>query len=291
MPYDPVLLPPYFWPIVLALFGLLIGSFLNVVIYRLPRNESVVFPSSHCGACGAAIKPYDNIPLLSYLILGGRCRACKVRIPIRYPAVEALTAALFLVVYFAHGSMGLPVVLDCVFVTLIVPLVFIDAGHMILPARITFPGFLFALVARGFVPNLVGMSTDYYGGAWLLGLSDGPDWYVSLTGAAAGAVLGGGGLFALALAYELIRGEEGMGLGDVSMMCFVGAYLGWELTLLTVVLGSFMGTIVGLYQKLTQGVTMRHPLPFGVHLGLGAVTALVAGRQIVGWYLSQFGPY
>jgi leader peptidase (prepilin peptidase) / N-methyltransferase len=291
MPNDVVMLPPYFWPIVIALFGLLIGSFLNVVIYRLPRRESIVLPASHCGACGAAIKPYDNIPLVSYALLGGRCRACRARIALRYPAVEALTAALFLGVYFLHGSVGIPLVVDCIFVALIVPLVFIDADHKLLPNKITYPGFAFALVARGFVPNLYGMSTDYYGGAWLLGLVDGPDWYVSLTGAAAGALLGGGGLFALALAYELIRGEEGMGLGDVSMMCFVGAYLGWELTLLTVVLGSFIGTIVGLFQKVTRGVTMRHALPFGVFLGIGAVTSLLAGRHIVGWYLSQFGPY
>jgi leader peptidase (prepilin peptidase) / N-methyltransferase len=291
MQNDLVTLPPYFWPIAIALFGLAIGSFLNVVIYRLPRRESVVLPASHCGACGTPIKPYDNIPLVSYLLLAGRCRSCKARIALRYPAVEALTAALFLVVYYVHGSVGLPFVLDCIFVALIIPLVFIDADHKLLPAKITYPGFLFALVARAVVPNLFGMSSDRFGGAWMLGLVDGPDWYVSLTGAAAGAVLGGGGLFALALVYELIRGEEGMGLGDVSMMCFVGAYLGWELTLLTVVLGSFLGSIVGLTQKFTQGVTLKHALPFGVFLGMGAVTSLLAGRQIVGWYLSQFAPF
>jgi leader peptidase (prepilin peptidase) / N-methyltransferase len=291
MPNEIVTLPPFFWPVVVTLFGLVIGSFLNVVIYRLPRRESVVFPASHCGACGTPVRPFDNIPLASYALLGGRCRACRARIPFRYPAVEALTAALFLAVYWAHDGVGLPLVLDCAFVAMIVPLVFIDAEHQILPAKITHPGFLFALVARGFVPNLFGMSTDRFGGAWALGLADGPDWYVSLAGAAAGAVLGGGGLFALALVYELVRGEEGMGLGDVSMMCFVGAYLGWELTLLTVVLGSFVGSFVGIGQKITRGVTLRHRLPFGVFLGIGAVTSLLAGRQIVGWYLSQFAPF
>jgi leader peptidase (prepilin peptidase) / N-methyltransferase len=291
MPNEVATLPPYFWPIVVALFGLLIGSFLNVVIHRLPRRESVVLPASHCGSCGTEIKPYDNIPILSYVLLRGRCRACGAHIALRYPAVEALTAALFLAVYFARGSVGLPLVLDCVFVAMIIPLVFIDADFKLLPAKITHPGFLFAIIARGFVPNLYGMSTDRFGGGWMLGLVDGPDWYVSLTGAAAGAVLGGGGLFALALVYELIRGEEGMGLGDVSMMCFVGAYLGWELTLLTVVLGSFLGSIVGLTQKFTRGVTLKHALPFGVFLGMGAVTALLVGRQIVDWYLTQFAPF
>jgi leader peptidase (prepilin peptidase)/N-methyltransferase len=291
MANDVVMLPGYYWAIVVGLFGLVIGSFLNVVIYRLPRRESVVLPASHCGACETPIRPSDNIPILSYLLLRGKCRACGVRIPLRYPAVEVLTALLFLAVYAAHGTVGLPLVFDCVFVAMIVPLVFIDAEHFLLPAKITVTGFVFALVARGLVPNLFGLSTDRLGGGWLLGLADGPDWYVSLTGAAAGAALGGGGLFALALAYELIRGEEGMGLGDVSMMCFVGAYLGWELTLLTIVLGSFVGSLVGISQKIAQGVTLRHKLPFGVFLGIGAVVALLAGERIVNWYLSQFSPY
>lgn len=278
------LLPPAFWMVALALFGLVIGSFLNVVIYRLPRGESLVFPGSHCGSCSAPVRPFDNIPLVSYLLLLGRCRACRERISIRYPLVEALTAALFVAAY-ATGGRGLSLAFDCIFISMIVPLIFIDADVMLLPNKITHPGLLFALVARGFVPNLLGIEPQHFGIGWYLGLGDSPHWYVSLVGAAMGGVLGGGGLLLLGWLWKVVRGRWGMGLGDVSMMCMVGAYLGWELTLLTVMLASFLGSIVGISYALARGRDLQLALPFGVFLGAASLVALLFGERIVDWYL------
>ena len=261
------LLPPAFWIVALALFGLAIGSFLNVVIYRLPREESIVSPASHCGSCDAPVKSYDNIPILSYAVLGGRCRACRARISPRYPLVEALTAVLF--------------------VALIVPLMFIDADVMLLPNKITHPGLLFAIVTRGFVPNLYGFESERFGVGWFLGLGDSPDWYVSLAGAAAGGTLGGGGLLFVGWVWKVVRGRWGMGLGDVSMMCMVGAYLGWQLTLLTIMVASLLGSIVGVTYALVRGRDLQVALPFGVFLGAGALIALFAGQEILNWYITR----
>jgi leader peptidase (prepilin peptidase)/N-methyltransferase len=284
MSYD--ILPPAYWIATTALFGLVIGSFLNVVIYRWPREESIVLPASHCGSCGAAVKPYDNIPVLSYAMLRGRCRSCGEHFSLRYPAVEALTGLLFVAAYFVDG-VGLRLVFDCVFLAMLVPLVFIDAEWHLLPNVITHPGLVFALVARLVVPNLVGMQPEPLGGAWMLGLGASPIWYVSLTGAAAGATFGGGLLYLLGVGYRLIRKREGMGLGDVSMMCMVGAYLGWELTVLTILLASVIGSILGV--ALARGTRFDAVrIPFGVFLGCGAAVALLAGTMIVDWYLGFY---
>lgn len=284
MPYD--ILPPAFWITVTALFGLVIGSFLNVVIYRWPREESIVRPSSHCGSCGTPVKPYDNIPVLSYLILRGRCRSCGEGYSWRYPAVEALTGLLFVGAYFADGP-SLRLVFDCVFIALLIPLVFIDAEWQLLPNAITHPGLLFALIVRLVEPNLFGLSPEPGGGAWLLGLGGSPIWFVSLVGAAAGGMFGGGLLYLLAVGYQLLRNREGMGLGDVSMMCMVGAYLGWELTMLTILIASITGSVVGLAMARGKEID-RFPVPFGVFLGIGAGIAVLAGPRIIDWYLVTF---
>jgi leader peptidase (prepilin peptidase)/N-methyltransferase len=284
MPYD--LLPPAFWVCASAAFGLVIGSFLNVVIYRWPRAESIVFPGSHCGSCGAAVKPYDNIPVLSYAILGGRCRACREPYSMRYPAVEALTGLLFAAACYVDGP-SLRLVFDCIFISLVVPLVFIDADVRLLPAVITHPGLVFALVARIVEPNLVGLSPKPFGGAHLLGIADSPAWFISFVNSAAGATLGGGMLFSLGVLYRIVRKREGMGLGDVSMMCMVGAYLGAQLTLLTILVASLVGSVVGI--ALSRGRSMGEMrLPFGVFLGIGAIVALLAGVPLVEWYAGFF---
>jgi leader peptidase (prepilin peptidase)/N-methyltransferase len=283
-PYE--MLPPAFWIVATALFGLVIGSFLNVVIYRWPREESVVRPASHCGACGAPVKPYDNIPVLSYLILRGRCRSCGERFSWRYPAVELLTGLLFVAAYLVDG-VGLRLVFDCVFLAMLVPLVFIDAEWHLLPNVITHPGLLFALGARIAVPNLVGMRPEPLGGAWTLGLASSPEWYMSLTGAAAGATLGGGMLYVLGVGYQMVRKREGMGLGDVSMMCMVGAYLGWQLTVVTILIASVFGSVVGIAMARGRRID-EFRIPFGVFLGASAAVALLAGPRLVAWY---FGLY
>ncbi|HEX8424479.1 MAG TPA: prepilin peptidase, partial [Pyrinomonadaceae bacterium] len=222
-----------------ATIGALIGSFLNVVIHRVPREESIVFPNSRCPSCGTAIRPYDNVPVLSYLVLRGRCRACGVSISARYPAIEALTALLFGLV-FLHDGLTLALPFDLIFVAALVALIFIDAEHMILPDVITLPGLIFALLVRAFVPNLDGLA--FLSEGLLVGW---PVWSMSLAGALFGAAVGGGSLWLMGWLWERLRGVEAMGLGDVKMMFMVGAYLGWPLTVATIFLAVVSGAFIG----------------------------------------------
>ncbi|HUS10632.1 MAG TPA: prepilin peptidase [Pyrinomonadaceae bacterium] len=286
---DLTLIPQPFIYVVTGVVGAIIGSFLNVVIHRVPRDESVVLPGSRCPSCGAVISFYDNVPVLSYLMLGGRCRSCKVHISARYPAVEVLTALLWLAVVWRQGvSFALP--FDLIFVTAITALIFIDAEHMILPNVITYPGIVFALVARIVIPFLMGR--PYFDdlpmlmGGMLAGM---PLWAASLTGALIGALVGGGSLWLMGWTWEKLRGIEAMGLGDVKMMFMVGAYLGWRLTVLNIFLGVFSGSLIGIALMARQGKrNMQMLLPFGVFLGIGAIAALLFGSQIVEWYAGQF---
>jgi len=286
---DLTLIPQPFIYVVIGVVGAIIGSFLNVVIHRVPRDESVVLPGSRCPSCGAVISFYDNVPVLSYLMLGGRCRSCKVHISARYPAVEVLTALLWLAVVWRQGvSFALP--FDLIFVTAITALIFIDAEHMILPNVITYPGIVFALVARIAIPFLMGR--PYFDdlpmlmGGMLAGM---PVWAASLTGALIGALVGGGSLWLMGWTWEKLRGIEAMGLGDVKMMFMVGAYLGWRLTILNIFLGVFSGSLIGIALMARQGKrNMQMLLPFGVFLGIGAIAALLFGSEIVEWYAGQF---
>jgi len=289
VPSDLNLVPPAFVYSVTGLFGVVIGSFLNVVIHRLPHEESIVFPHSRCPSCGVAIAFYDNIPVLSYVVLGGRCRSCKAHISARYPAVELMTALLFISVLWRDGlSVALP--FDLVFVCSIIALVFIDAEHMILPNAITYPGIVFAFIARLAIPLLVGgphfddleqLSTGLLAGF--------PLWSASLVSGAIGALLGGGSLWLTGWAWERLRGIEAMGLGDVKMMFMVGAYLGWRETILTIFLAVLSSSIIGILLMFQQGRrNMQMLLPFGVFLGIGSVAALLFGPQIITWYAGQF---
>ena len=282
-------LPQPFIYVVAGILGAVIGSFLNVVIHRLPLEQSIVLPSSRCPSCGAVISFYDNVPVLSYLMLGGRCRSCKVHISARYPAVEALTALLWLAVVWRDGlTFGLP--FDLIFVTAIIALIFIDAEHMILPNAITYPGIVFALVARLALPFLMGQP-HFDDLPMLLGgtLAGMPIWAASLIGAAIGALVGGGSLWLMGWVWEKLRGVEAMGLGDVKMMFMVGAYLGWRLTILNIFLGVLSGSLIGIGLMLRQGKRdMTMLLPFGVFLGIGAIAALLFGSHIVEWYAGQF---
>jgi leader peptidase (prepilin peptidase)/N-methyltransferase len=283
------LVPLPFIYIVAGVFGAIIGSFLNVVIHRLPREESIVLPSSRCPSCGATIAFYDNVPVLSYLLIGGRCRSCKTHISARYPAVEALTAVLFVVETW-HDGLTLALPFDLVFVAAITALVFIDAEHMILPNAITYPGIVFALVARVAVPYLLGR--PHFDDLEMLlngPLAGMPLWAASLVGAFLGALIGGGSLWLMGWTWEKLRGIEAMGLGDVKMMFMVGAYLGWRLTILNIFLGVLSGSVIGMALMMRQGRrNMQMLLPFGVFLGIGAIAALLIGSNIVEWYAGQF---
>ncbi|HUQ33861.1 MAG TPA: prepilin peptidase [Pyrinomonadaceae bacterium] len=288
-------LPLWLTCVFVAVFGAIIGSFLNVVIHRLPRDESIVFPNSRCPQCGAKIHSYDNLPIISYLWLRGRCRSCRAHISARYPAVEALTALLYAGVFLAdayrQGGLTLVILFDLVFVTALIALIFIDAEHMLLPNAITYPGIVFAVIARLALPYLVGPHAfedlpSLASGAF----STWPLWAQSLAGAVLGALAGGGSLWLMGWLWERLRGVEAMGLGDVKMMFMVGAYLGWRLTILTIFLGVLSGSIIGVGLMARRGEKdMQMQLPFGIFLGIGSIFALLVGSRIIAWYAGQFG--
>ncbi len=272
-------------------FGAIVGSFLNVVIHRVPNEESIVFPNSACPKCKTPIKAYDNIPVLSWLILGGKCRNCKEKISPRYPAVELLTALLYFLVYWQIGfnpylAVGL------VFVTTIVALIFIDAENMILPNVITYPLLVFALIVRLIFPLFI--SAEYFTDlnyAPLTLLENYPVWLVSLIGAILGGLVGGGFLWLVGAVWKLLRGVDAMGLGDVKMMFAVGALLGWRLTLLSIFLGAFSGAVIGMFVIYRQKEKdLQTQIPFGIFLGIGSILALLFGEPLIRWYLETFVP-
>jgi leader peptidase (prepilin peptidase) / N-methyltransferase len=275
-------LPPYFVAASVFTLGLIVGSFLNVVIHRVPLEESIVLPSSHCPSCGVDIKPYDNIPVLSYILLRGRCRNCKVGISPIYPAIELLTGCLYLLVYLADG-LHARLVTDIVFVSLIIPLVFIDLHHKILPNVITYPGFVLAFLMRFFVPGP--SKLDLLRSA--VGLQNLPGWAVSALASLVGAVIGAGIIWGIRAAYFRVKGVEGMGLGDVKLMLMVGAYIGWQLSLLTILLGSLGGSIIGVVVIASKRGSMKTQIPFGVFLGPAAIIALFFGPRFIAWYLGM----
>jgi leader peptidase (prepilin peptidase)/N-methyltransferase len=251
--------------IFIALFGLVFGSFLNVVIYRLPRGMSLIRPPSACPGCGARIKPYDNVPLLSYLILGGKCRKCGRKISPVYPAVEALTGLGFVLVYFTFGRfLDLDFFAGCLFTSALIVLGSIDYFHQILPDAVTLPGLVLALAYAFFRDDL------------------------TIRGALIGAVAGAGFLLLVYGAYFLIRKKEGLGMGDVTLLLMIGAYLGLMRTLLTLILASFVGALVGVYFILRRGKDFQFALPFGTFLAPAAFVSMLWGEPIVRAYLSLY---
>jgi leader peptidase (prepilin peptidase)/N-methyltransferase len=250
--------------LVAGLFGLLIGSFLNVVIYRLPRGQSLVTPPSTCPGCGSRIRPIDNIPVLSWILLGAKCHKCGAPISIQYPIVELATGFLFVLVAWLTPA-GPLLVARLLFVVILVVLFGIDLHHQILPNVITLPG-----IAIGFLFSLVTP----------------PGWMNSLIGIA----LGGGILYAIAATYYAVRREEGLGMGDVKMLAMIGAFLGWKAVLVTLILSSFAGALVGIGIIALSRGSMRLALPFGTFLAVGAIAAMIAGEPLVAWYSGFFVP-
>ena len=284
-------LPDIFGYIFVFVFGAAVGSFLNVVIHRVPNEQSIVFPNSACPNCQSAIKPYDNIPILSWLVLRGKCRNCKNPISARYPAVELLTALLFALVFRQTGfNAFLPV--NLMFTAAVVALIFIDAENMILPNVITYPLLVFALLVRLIFPLFIG--APYFSDMAVFPLNEMtgyPVWLVSLTGAVLGALIGGGSLWLVGEIWKLLRGVDAMGLGDVKMMFAVGALLGWRLTILTIFLGALTGALVGIFMiSRQQEKDFQAQIPFGIFLGAGAIIALLFGEQMIRWYLATFIP-
>ncbi len=249
--------------IIIILVGLVWGSFLNVVIYRLPRKQSLVYPPSTCPSCGQRIKPYDNIPLVSFLLLRGKCRSCGASISWRYPLVEAITAASLLLLYFYFG-LSLHFFAGALYTSALICLGFIDYDHQLLPDMITLPGFGLGLVYTFFRRDL--------------------NFGQGLLGAATGA----GVLLIVYGLYYLLRKKEGLGLGDVTMMLFVGSFVGWRGALLTLVLASFVGALIGLFFIKMKQKDLQSALPFGTFLAPAAFIAFFWGEIIINSYLRMF---
>src|SRR5712692_7774337 len=265
-------------------FGLMVGSFLNVCIRRIPAGESIVLPASRCPACRAPIKPYDNIPVLSWLLLGARCRSCKAKISPLYPAVELLTALLFLGCYRAFG-LTVDAAKWGVFAALLVVLTITDLRERILPDKVNFIGLGLGLAFSLFIRPVDGTA------AWLANrLFDFPPPapVLSFTDALLGAAAGSGLLWVVAEGYFRLRGREGMGLGDVKMMAMAGAFLGLKRTLLTILAGSLLGSVLGLLFMAVARKGRDYELPFGTFLGAGALLVVFFGTPALAWYQSFF---
>ena len=242
--------------------GAAIGSFLNVCIHRLPLGQSIVWPRSACPKCGHVLAWYDNLPIAGYLSLGGRCRYCRAPISVRYPVIELLTALTFALCWWRFGP-SLSFVSMALFLSSLIVLFAIDLEHHLLPNAITLPG-----IVVGFLFSLFGP----------------PGWLASLTG----ILLGGGILFAIAELYYRVRHEEGLGMGDVKMLAMIGAFLGWKLTIVTLMMASVAGSIVGVLVIALRRGDMKYALPFGTFLAIGAGVSAAVGQGLLDWYLGFF---
>ncbi len=253
---DPILLSTVF------IFGACIGSFLNVCIYRIPREQSIIFPGSSCPSCKTAIPPYFNIPLISYVVLKGRCRSCNKPISLRYPGIELLTAisALALVLKFGFTSSA---AFWFVFICVLIVISFIDIDLQIIPDIISLPGIILFLSSCLFVPE------------------------ITFKAALIGIFAGGGILYSVAVLYYLIRKEEGMGGGDIKLLAMIGAAIGWKGVLFTLFTGSLFGTLAGLViMMVTRILNVRLKIPFGPYLSAGAVLYIFYGNQLIQWYFN-----
>ncbi|HTY63008.1 MAG TPA: prepilin peptidase [Acidobacteriota bacterium] len=271
-----------------AVLGLIIGSFLNVCIYRIPLGKSVVFPRSGCPRCGKPIQFYDNIPVLSYLLLRGKCRFCKEPISIQYPIVELLTAVAFYSCaktwYFEP-----PTFVNSLFLAILIILIFTDNNHRLLPNILTLPGTVAGILLSPFQAPPPGQLSSFYADK-LSALTAGaifpgnPGAALPWVGSILGAIIGGGSLLLVGVGYMKLRNRQGLGMGDVKMMAMVGAFLGYYLAFLTIFIGSLLGLIVGVYLILFRKMNLQTKLAFGVSLGIGAAICLFYGFPLLGWY-------
>ena len=246
------------------LFGLCIGSFLNVCIYRLPTSMSIVSPSrSICPKCNSAISFYDNIPVFSYLWLKGRCRHCQASISLRYPMVELLTGIIALDIFFMFGLTPAGIIYF-IFISSLLVITFIDIDHQIIPDVITLPGIPIGL-AVSFVLPAITFKTS------MLGM-----------------LAGGGSLWVVAWSYSLITRKEGMGGGDIKLLAMIGAFIGWKGVIFTIFAASVAGTFVGLTVMLVKGKNLKFAIPFGPFLSIGAMSYLFFGEKILAWYFHSF---
>jgi leader peptidase (prepilin peptidase)/N-methyltransferase len=248
----------------LVVVGLMLGSFFNVCIGRLPRGESIVSPGSRCPSCRTTIRWYDNVPVLSFVVLGGKCRACGQTISARYPAVEIATAFLFVLQGVAFGSEPLVLIQRLVFTSALIVLFGTDLETQRLPNVVTLPGIVVGVAFAAVVPP-------------------------GVQSAAIGALFGGGLLGVVRWAWKRATGVDGMGLGDVKMLAMIGAFLGWQQVWAVVFLASIAGAVVGLLLTATRQRTLQSRLPFGTFLAVAAYAASIVGEPLVAWYVRYLG--
>ena len=246
--------------ILIFVLGLIVGSFSNVCIYRVPRNESVIYPGSHCPKCHSNISPIDNIPLLSYILLKGRCRNCRSKISIQYPVVEFLTGLIYLIIYLIYG-LSIQSLVYLILSSALIIIAFIDLNEQIVPDVISLPGIGVGLILSFFVP------------------------YISFINSALGVVVGGGIILIIALVGSMIFKKEAMGGGDVKLAAMIGAFLGWRYAIISLFLGFFLGALTGIILIMAKIKKREDAIPFGPFIALGSIITLLWGEKILLWYL------
>lgn len=262
-------MPNWFAYLTVGLFGACVGSFLNVCIYRLPLGRSVVKPRSHCPRCHNLIHWYDNVPLLSYIILQGKCRHCGGHISPRYILVEVVTAVLSIATYAHFKSMPEYLIYFCFLVAPLIVVVFIDLEHRLIPDVISVPGIVAGAMARlAFMKE--GMLTP------------------TLIDIALGVLVGGGFLCIVGLGYEFIKKQEGLGGGDVKLACMLGAFFGWKAIIFILLVSSILGSVVGLFLIFVLKKGLKYAMPYGPFLVAAAYIYLFFGERVLGWYLGLF---
>ena len=245
--------------------GICIGSFLNVCIYRIPAQKSIIYPGSACPFCKTPIRFYDNIPIFSYLIIRGRCRHCKASIAIRYPLIELLGGLIALCIVLKFG-LSLSALSYFVFAMALLVITFIDIDHQIIPNEISLPGIPLGFIFSFFIPTITPIES-------LVGI-----------------IAGGGGLWGVATIYLMLTRREGMGFGDVKLLAMMGAFIGWKGVLVTIFAASAIGTIVGIAAMLKSRKDMKMAIPFGPFLSIGAMIYLFFGERIINWYINGGTP-
>lgn len=253
---------PFSFQIMSFILGCCFGSFYNVVIYRVPRDESIVSPGSRCPGCGSSIASYDNIPIVSFLLLGGKCRHCGTSISFRYPAVEILTG-LFAFLLFRRYGLHPQILIEFIFLSMLLIIAMIDFDTFLIPDVLSLPGIVLGFAFSFFTPRLT--------------------WSDSLIGVLAG----GGSLYLIATLYALLRKKEGMGGGDIKLLGMIGAFIGWQGVVFTVFLASVTGMIIALPMMLRGGKGFGSEIPFGPFLAFGAACYVFWGQIAWHWYVSQ----
>jgi len=246
--------------ILIFILGLIVGSFNNVCIYRIPRNESIIYPASHCPKCRSKIKPIDNIPLLSYILLKGRCRNCGSKISIQYPVVEFLTGLIYLIIYLIYG-LSIQSLVYIILSSALIIIAFIDLQEQIIPDVISLPGIVVGLILSFIVP------------------------YISFINSALGALVGGGIILIIAWVGSIIFKKEAMGGGDVKLAAMIGAFLGWRYMVISLFLGFFLGALAGIFLILSKIKRKEDMVPFGPFIALGSIITLLCGEKIIAWYI------